>query len=851
MIFQSGKAPSTRYMGAMEIFKPPHRPDDMPPQLHRAARWAGVVLLWEQVWPVLAALLVLAGLFFALSYAGLWLILPRLGRIIGVMAFAGAALALVAWGVRLRWPGTPERLARLDRDSGAAHHPASSLVDALANPSEDRATGELWALHLRRLADAARAIQVKKPSSRLARLDPFALRSGVLLALVATAFVAGSQRDIRVAAAFDWRHVFVPGPGFRVDAWVNPPAYTGKPPVLIKLQQTAAAPLAVPINSQLVVQAAHAPDFKILSGAGLKPLPKSAKDAGGAAKFQLTHDAKVSFSAEGSELGGVTLHAIPDLPPTIILTAPPKANARGSLTLAYKTGDDYGVTGIAASFNMQALPQRIAKGRALEAPPSPSLPLPGAQGGLGETKATLDLSKSPYAGLKATLVLSDHDAIGQKGVSQPVMLRLPQRPFSNPLAKALVEQRRNLLLDADHPNAVGRAFEALLIAPATFHTPSSTYVGMLHVVDTLQRAPNDAKLKRLGDFIWAMALDLEDGHIPQAEQSLRNAQEKLRRALQRGAPPSEIAKLSQQLRAALNKFMAEMAKKAARDAGKAAPPQAAANAQGKIITPQELQSMMDRIQQMAEAGDTAGAKRLLDEMQKILENLRTAKNITPSARQQQMDKAMGALDKLTRQQQALRDDTFRQDQNRQDQNQQNRQSQNQARQGLGQRQQALRDALGALQKQMQGQSGKAGKALDDAAKAMGEAERELQAGPPGQGADGQGRGQGQGWAVDAQGRALQALRKGAQALAEAMAKGDGMAQQQGQGQQGQKSGQDPLGRETGRYGKGDSTSRMHLDGVPAIERARRVLEELRQRLARPDLGADERAYLQRLLRHQQ
>lgn len=837
----------------MPINAPPQSPKDMPPQLRRAALRAGGVLLWERLWPVLAALLVLVGLFLSLSYAGLWLILPRLGRIIGVVAFGVAALAILVTGARLRWPGTQERLSRLDRDSGGAHHPASGLVDALANPSQDQATRELWALHLRRLASAASAIRVKPPRSRLARLDPFALRSAVLVALVASAMVAGSQRDIRVAAAFDWRHTFVPGPGFRVDAWLNPPAYTGKPPLLIKLQRAEGAPLAVPVNSQLVVQAAHAPAFKILADAGLKPLPSGPKGVGAATKFQLTGDAKVSFSAGGSDLGGVSLHAIPDKPPTIILTAPPKTNARGTLTLAYKTGDDYGVTGVKATFTMLPLPSRLVKGRALVAPPTADLPLPGAQGGIGETTATIDLTKSPYAGLQATLVLADHDAIGQKGLSQPVTIRLPQRPFSNPLARAFVEQRRNLLLDADHPNAVGRAFEALLIAPATFHTPSSAYVGMRHVVDALERAPDDAKLKGLGDFIWAMALDLEDGHIPQAEQSLRNAQENLRRALQRGASPAEIAKLSQQLRAALNKFMAEMAKKAARDAGKAAPPQAEANAQGKIITPKELQSMMDRLQQMAEAGDTAGAKKLLDEMQKILENLRTAKNLKPSAQQQQMDKAMGALDKLTRQQQALRDDTFRQDQTRQ--NQHDTKGQQQARQGLGQRQQALRDALGELQKQMQGQSGKAAKTLDDAAKAMGEAERALQNGPPGQGTDGKGQGQGQ--AVDAQGRALQALRKGAQALAEAMAKGDGMAEGQGQGQgrgqgqQGQMSAQDPLGRDIDRYRKGDTTSRMHLDGLPAVERARRVLEELRQRLARPDLAPDERAYLQRLLRHQQ
>ena len=828
----------------------PQGPGKIPEPLRTRARRAGLVLAFERAWPLAAALLVLVGLFLSLSYAGLWLALPRLGRIIGVAAFGVAFLLVLVRGARWHWPDATAQLARLDRDSGARHQPASSLADALANASDDPATAQLWALHQQRLARAAAAIRLKPPRSALARLDPFALRAAVLLALVATAFVAGSQRDIRVAAAFDWRASFVPGPGFRVDAWLNPPLYTGRPPLLIKLRQGVTQTLAVPVHSQLVVQAAHAPHFEIVTDGGLAKQPVAAGAGAAPAKYLLQGDAHVSFSAGGVPLGAAAVHAIPDLPPTILLTAPPKANARGSLTLAYKTGDDYGVTGASATWSAPELPAALAHGRALEAPPQVSLPLPGTQGGLGETKATIDLSSSPYAGLRGTLVLHDNDAIGQSGQSQPLALRLPARPFSNPLARAMVEQRRNLLLDADHPARVGRAFEALSIAPEVFHTPSSAFAGMRYVVDALHHPRSDAELQRLGEFIWQMALNLEDGNIPQAERGLRAAQENLRKALERGASPAEIARLSQQLRQALNKFMAEMAKKAARDAGQTPPHQAQAAEQGRMITPKELRSMMDRMQKMAEAGDVAGAKRLLDQMQQILENLRTAKSTAPNAAQQQMDKAMGALDKLTRQQQALRDDTYREGQRRR--------PDEAARQGLGQRQNHLRDVLRQLQKLMPGQSGKAGKALDEAGKAMGEAEKALngqgRAGQPGQ-SDDQGEGGNGGAAVDAQGKALQALRKGAQALAEAMAKGQGAAggqgQEEGMAQQGQKPGQDPLGRDVGRYGKGDSTSRMHLDGVPAVERARRVLEELRRRLARPDLGPDERAYLQRLLRHQQ
>ncbi|MEA2996070.1 MAG: hypothetical protein QOG74_1619, partial [Alphaproteobacteria bacterium] len=45
------------------------------------ARWA---ILWERLWPPLAALLTVIGLFLAVSWLGLWLWLPPMGRGLGL-----------------------------------------------------------------------------------------------------------------------------------------------------------------------------------------------------------------------------------------------------------------------------------------------------------------------------------------------------------------------------------------------------------------------------------------------------------------------------------------------------------------------------------------------------------------------------------------------------------------------------------------------------------------------------------------------------------------------------------------------------------------------------------------------
>ena len=128
--------------------------------------------------------------------------------------------------------------------------------------------------------------------------------------------------------------------------------------------------------------------------------------------------------------------------------------------------------------------------------------------------------------------------------------------------------------------------------------------------------------------------------------------------------------------------------------------------------------------------------------------------------------------------------------------------------------------------------------LGDAGDAMGEAEGDL-----GQGdADG---------AVDAQGRALEAMRKGAQGLAQQMQQqegnnGPGPNGRPGRGRQRAQQDTDPLGRPMRGREYGDDVT-VKVPGEIDAQRARRILEELRKRFGetgRPQLELD---YIERLL----
>ena len=849
-------------------------------RLDRLIARAGLVLAWERVWPCVAAALTVVGAFVAASWLGLWMESPRWLRVSGSILFGAFFLASFAPLILRPRASRRERLARLDRDSGLKHRPASSLDDQLANSAGDPATTALWALHQRRLEQHAAALKLAPPSPRLAERDRYALRAGALVALAAAAFVAGPEKYPRILAAFDWRTVGAPSSGFRLDAWIDPPPYTGRPPLLLTGAETNASSgdasgkrrsVRAPVGSVVIVRTTGVGGLSIDVSGGLKtpdpkkpapgtaataPLPVSAEQSPSSAssserRWTLQGDAKLVLRRYGSTIAQFDLSSIPDKPPTIALVGQPKSNARGSLTLDYKIDDDYGVIGAEARFADPLIGGQRPKGRSLVGPPKIALSLPSGQGGLGQGESTADLSEHPWAGARVTMTLSAKDEGGNEGLSDPVQITLPQRTFTKPMARALVEQRRNLALDPERADRVAIAINALMIAPEQFDVGASIYLGLTAISDRLAAARNDADLLSVTDLMWEMALRIEDGDGSQAERDLRAAQQNLRDALQHGASDQDLRKLMDQLRASLDKFLQALAQQQARDGNR----QAQANPNQRAITQRDLQSMLDRMENMARSGDMADAQRMLNQLQNLMENLQTARRGPQNPMTQEMNRALNELDQMTRDQQQLRDKTFQHNQEADgDQSQQNPGpadrsgknpgSANPSAEDLQRQQQALRQRLDALQRQMKQLGLDAKQGLGDAEEAMRDAEQDL----------GQGKG-GQGDAVDAQGRALQALRRGAESLAQQMQQnGVGVGEMAGQGQPGNdpmrqgsdNSDVDPLGREAHdpRY---NSFSRYDPLGAPAAQRAQQVLQELRRRLGNPDRPQEELDYFDRLL----
>lgn len=866
-------------------------------RLDRLVQRAHINISWERLWPRIVPVLALGAMFLAVSWAGFWIVSPRWLRIGGLGVFALLFGYFLFRLVRVAMPSRADSLKRLDRDSGLPHRPASTLEDRLANDIGDPATRALWELHLERAERALGALKVAPPSPRVVDHDRYALRAAALVALVAAAFIAGPEKYARVLAAFDWRSASAQGQGYRLDAWIDPPVYTGRPPILLNAgiegAKGEARHVQAPAGSSIVVRASTAAGVTVEAEGGLQlPKPdeatagKIATRADGSVptpamssdeehRWLLRGDGRLVLHRYGSTLAAYDITSVPDRAPVITLRGEPKSNARGSLTLGYKVEDDYGIVGAEAGFAKPVIQGRPVIGRSLVEPPKLTLALPAAPGGLGEGETTGDLSEHPWAGARVTMTLLARDEGGNEGLSDPVEMTLPQRTFVKPLARAIIEQRRNLVLAPDDRRRVQTAMDALGFAPERFGIASGVYLGLRTISQRLRSARTDPQLLGVVDLMWEMALRLEDGDLSQAERDLRAAQQQLREALERGASPEELKRLMDQLRAALDKFVQEFAEQQMRDQQNQGQ-QADQNQPSMTITPRDLQAMLDRMEEMARNGNTADAQRMLDQLQRMMENLQSARRRSPqNDAAREMNRSLNELDKLTREQQQLRDQTFQdkqrsQRQSRRSPNSDQRRGQQQGqpdqqdeaddgedqsaqdgqksgREDLQRRQESLRQRLESLQKRMKQLGMNGEEAFDEAEEAMKDAEQGLGEG-----------GQGQDKAVDAQGRALEGLRKGAQSLAQQMQQGNepGQGQADGQGEgdpngpmrQGRNApNPDPLGRES-RDRSYNPQSRYDPLGVPAAERAQRVLEELRRRLSDPSRPREELDYLERLLR---
>ncbi|MEM0923452.1 MAG: TIGR02302 family protein [Pseudomonadota bacterium] len=852
-------------------------------RLRRKVRSSGRALWAERLtaalWPALTVicLWLAAGLLSAFDLAG-----PLGHRILLALGFL-ALIAALAYGFwRFRVPVRAEAEARLDAEMPG--RPLATMADSLAAGRNTREAEAIWRAHQLRAARAAEALRASPPDLRLSSLDRWSLRLFAPALLVAAMIGAGEGWQDRLLASGQPAPL-VPAaaaPAARqpvAEAWVTPPSYTGRDTIYLTARDQGET-LFLPFGSELTVRITDLTGEPGLQGSGLASTGGFTTLGGGLAEAvtELTGSGLVRVLDGETLLAEWQIDVIPDETPQISLVGAPKTTLTRALELEFEASDDYGVVSAWAEITPEG--GITDKGLDLE-PITFALPLPIRRDGTVVTDSVIqDFIEHPWAGSQVELILKAEDGAGQIGVSEVTRLELPGRNFSHPLAKALIEQRRDLALDFDQAPRVLDVIQAVTRNPdEIFGDKHGAYLGTRMLVRRLANAIIEDRVAEAApetvDLLWDIAITLDGGDLSEALANLRAAEQALREALENGTD-EEIARAIDQLREAMNQYLQELARQAQEN------PQA--QQQGpqpqNQMSSQDLQEMLNELQRQAESGMRDQARDLLNQLSRMMENLQAGQQ--QAGQQGQGQQSLQQLQEMIQRQRDLADRTFddlRQQRRQQQQGQQGGEGQRgeqgqqpgqqpgQQRQGQGpgqspgqgqqqggngqggqqqpgmgqdgslaDQQEALRRALEELAGQIPGGEG-AGQALDEAGRAMGNARDALEQGQNGE-------------AVQDQMEALDRLNEGAQALAEAMQNGQGDVGAQGRGDQPgdarDRAETDPFDRPLGANG---STAGTDVD-VPdrsAIDRAREILEELRRRSAEPERPEIELDYFDRLL----
>ncbi|WP_299138152.1 TIGR02302 family protein [uncultured Tateyamaria sp.] len=833
--------------------------------------------LWQATWPLVTVVLAV----FAVLMLGLQ------DRVVIEIVWAGAVVAalaavasLIYAFVRFRVPSRAAALARLD--ATLPGRPLQALQDTQAIGGTDAASTAVWRAHQSRMAERASQARAVPADLRVSRRDPYALRYVAVL-IFAVALIFGSIWRVGSVATMAPGAADGLATGPVWEGWVESPRYTGRP--TIYLNDIPEGPLNIPAGSLITLrlygEIGALTVAETVSGRAGEVPPASASEQ----DFTAIQSGDIAINGPGGRTWSIAI--LPDTAPTVAILNEPDADALGEMSLPFQASDDYGVEAGEAriALDLGAVDRRHGLAIAPEDRPALTIALPmPIAGSRSQFEETLieDFSEHPWANLPVTVVLSVLDAAEQQSETEPRAITLPGRRFFDPLAAAVIEQRRDLLWSRENATRVAQILRAVAHRPDDVFRTEVDQLRLRRAVNRLETLASygltDEQQEGIARDLWDLALAIEEGDLSNALERLRRAKERLNQAMRDGASPAEIEELMRELRRATDDYMRQLSRQAELDADANEENRQSGDQNQMQMTQDDLQRMMDRIQELMEQGRMAEAEQALQELQEMLENMRVTQGEGQGG-QSPGEQAMEGLADTLREQQGLSDQAFRdlqeqfnpdaqagenqgnegrnggqgrgnqhsqggEGQGEQSDGQQGGDGDQQADGGQGEgsladRQQALRDELRRQQGSLPGagtpEGDAARDALDRAGRAMDGAEEALRQDDFAE-------------AIDNQSQAMEALREGMRALGEAMQQ-EAQNSQQGQGMSEsdrRADARDPLGRDPGSNGS-VGTEEGLLQGEDVYRRARDLLDEIRRRSGegeRPDVELD---YLKRLL----
>lgn len=601
---------------------------------------------------------------WSLLFTGLWMLavpafLNHGAQSITLLIFLGGLTYFTSKDLRtFRFPSVEEIDKHLEHKSALGQGHIALIKDQLSNPAINQ-TRKLWYKAQRDSLLGLRKLRIPLPDLSLSKQDPHALRFIALFIFISGAFIAGHSWKERIINGLTPIH-FPPAStstyAQKTDLWITPPSYTQKPQIHLSGNGYYKGTLSIPEGSTYRLRTrtktgrVFLPHLHIHTNVTKEKQTLPLKDLG-----------DNLYGTEGTISSGNSLRLkqallpkarwnytyIPDQPPKISTTSEPPYTPlkNGELRFPLTVKDDYGVKELRMTMHLNEIIKDAPLGketqetRLIMSPPNEGFKI----------TPLYDLTGHSWAGLPVTIEFTVTDQKGQNTKSKRINLTLPERAFKHPLAKALIAARKELIWHYKDPfEDTAHTLEQLLNRPNSYQNDKTIFLALRSSASRLyhnDNKPQEQRIKAASSvlkLLWQTALSIEDGNLSLSLREMRDARRNLEKALlDPDTSKQDLSSIMETLREKMAAYFMERQRemqKRMTEGQNPIPDDMMANPENfsSLITPNSLATLMGKIGQALQEGDTQKAQELMAQFQRMMEMMDSASQNTELPHDMQM-----------------------------------------------------------------------------------------------------------------------------------------------------------------------------------------------------------------------
>ena len=650
-------------------------------KLRKIFRRTHFFLLLERLWPRLWPILGLGFIFFIFVLFDIMPNMPFFMHLAFLCGFFCIGLFLLYKLSLVDLEISSKTInSRLSLDNNLAHRPWDSLDDKNVFEKNTSESSILWETHRKRITAQLTELRVKLPSFELARHDPYALRIALGLLFFIGLGVGGSQFIPRLERAILPTIIHEVSEELGFEVWITPPQYSNSPSVILKAAKEIInkSNFRSPDHVKSQIAKEKVERIPILQGsritANVYGIQKESELVLGSRRIEallngeqnkeeaVILDLEVKLLDSGAQnlslivdaktIASWPIKILKDNIPNVEFLEPPKRVGRANFQLKTEARDDFSVESL---WGVVLLPQNEKKSN-----DKIELQLNVRPNGLGNKKVRMksehNLSSHPWAGSEVNIQFFAQDDKGQIGQSETISMIIPQRVFNHPVSQALVDARKKLnYVNSKVIETVIEKLSALNSKPEHFFNNTQVFLNITIAKNRLLFSNISKELSTVQDILWKTALLVEDGDYAVADKELADIWEEVEKAFISESEKNKVNLTLDQLRVILKRYLSSLMKHVKSQGLDSM----LVKSMERAIKSNDLFDLLDRAQSMAKMGSMDIAQKMISELKQMIGNIRNGINTArPNPWAKAAQKIMGNLRGLAKRQQGLIDQTY-------------------------------------------------------------------------------------------------------------------------------------------------------------------------------------------------